>query len=146
MGRKTKEISPNQYDAALDDIANHTYTGDHGNRYTYYPNGTVQTITDAENNTTTYTYDLYGNIKTETKPNGAIYQYDYDVMNRLIKKYFKENTNATPELLEEYAYSILEDGKTQTTTTRHLNQTETAVTTTKYKSLIFHFCKQKSYT
>ncbi len=128
MGRKTKEISPNLYDPDADDIQNHTYSGNHGYRYTYYPSGLLHTSTDPEGNTSTYTYDLYGNIKTETKPNGAVYEYEYDVMNRLAKVSFKENAESNPVLLEEYAYTILIDGKTQKAHTRYLNSTETAVT------------------
>ncbi len=128
MGRKTKEISPNQYDQTQDDIANHTYNGDVGYRYTYYIHGEKHTETDPENNTTTYTYDIYGNIITETKPNSAIYTYEYDVMNRLTKKYYQENETSDPVLLEEHGYATHSDGKTQKTYTKHKSDTEKAST------------------
>ncbi|MGE5327889.1 MAG: DUF6531 domain-containing protein, partial [Deltaproteobacteria bacterium] len=131
-GRKTKEVSPNQYDLSLDDIVNHTYTGNHGTRYTYYTNGLVHTITDAEDNTTAYEYDLYGNMTKETKPNGAIHSYEYDVMNRLASKSFKENEAAQAQILEEYEYAILADKKTQKTQKLYLNDTESAITVFKY--------------
>jgi len=132
MGKKTQEVSPNQYVSSDDGLNNqvpvHTYRGDYGTRYTYYANGAVHTVKDPEDNTTTYTYDNYGNIQTQTRQNGSIYTYEYDVMNRLTKIYFKENSLATPVLLEEDAYIILLDKTTKKTVTKYLNDTETAVT------------------
>ncbi len=113
MGRKIKEIKPNQYDSSLE--KGNSYTGDQGYRYTYYNNGNVKSITDPENNTTTFTYDIYGNKKSETKPNGAVYVYEYDVMNRPSKVYFKESDSSDSILLEEYTYDILSNGRTQKT-------------------------------
>ena len=132
MGRKTKEVSPNLYDAGLDNISAHTYSGEHGTRYTYYDSGMLKTLTDAEDHTTSYTYDIFGNIETETKPNGAVYEYKYDVMNRPIKVLFKDNASSTPVVLYEYSYSILADGKTQKTEKRYLNDEEIAITTITY--------------
>lgn len=128
-GRKTKEVSPNLYSSALDSISTHTYTGNAGYRYTYYPSGKVNTVTDPQNNTTTYTYDIYGNLSTETEPNGSIYSYMYDVMNRVVAQYFKDNVSASQVLLKEYSYAILANGTTQTSTTVHLNGTDNAITT-----------------
>ena len=132
LGRKIKEVSPKQYDVSLDNKETHTYSGNHGTRYTYYPNGQVKTVTDAENKTIAYTYDLYGNVATQTMPNGAVYSFEYDVMNRPIRKYFKENASTTEILLEEYSYLILSDRKTQTSVKKYLNDTEIAVTTLTY--------------
>lgn len=128
LGRKTKEVAPNDYQPELDDQVNYTYCGNHGWRYTYYSNGQVETVTDPEDSTASYTYDLYGNVKTEIKPNGAIYEYEYDNINRLTRKYFKENGNADSILLEEYCYNILPDGKTQKVQKKYLNETDTATT------------------
>ncbi len=127
-GRKVKEISPNQYCVEADDIINRSYAGDYGYRYEYYDSGKLKKTIDAENYETTYTYDTYGNVITETKPNGAVYRYEYDVMDRVVKAYFKETASAQEILLEEYAHTILTDGKTQKTHKQYLNNTETAVT------------------
>ncbi len=127
-GRKIKEIAPNQYDATLDNISAHSYSGDHGYRYEYYDTGLLKKSIDPSNYETIYTYDVYGNIVTETKPNGAIYRYEYDVMDRITKSYFKESATAQELLLEEYSYSILSDGKTQKTYKQYLNDTEIAET------------------
>ncbi|WP_148134550.1 RHS repeat-associated core domain-containing protein [Candidatus Formimonas warabiya] len=135
MGRKTKEVSANLYNPAFDNLANHTYSGDHGSRYAYYPSGVVQSATDPENNRTAYTYDLYGNVLTETKPNNGVYQYDYDVLNRLTAVYFKENAAASPVALERYSYAIQANGSTwntQKTHTRFISDTETMVTVYTY--------------
>ncbi|WP_368292719.1 kelch repeat-containing protein [Dehalobacter sp. TBBPA1] len=128
VGRKTKEVNPNQYNPALDNLENHTYSGDQGYRYTYYPSGKVESETDPEGNITTYTYDLYGNIQTETKPNGSIIEYYHDNLNRLSAVKFKENSTAASIILSSYSYLILTDGKTQKTEIRYLDDTETAVT------------------
>ncbi len=129
MGRVLKEISPKQYRASDDNIANHTYNGDYGTRYSYYPNGLLKTVTDAENNTTAYGYDIYGNKTSETKPNGAVYIYEYDVLNRLVKEYFKENKDVPDSgrvLLKEYSYAVLSDGKTQKKEIKYITDTEKA--------------------
>jgi|GEM_PF-557318 len=92
-GRKTKEIEPNQYDPTLDNIASHTYSGNHGIRYTYFNSGKLRTITDQSENITTYAYDCYGNVVTEEKPYiegspyNAKYLYRYDAVNRLKGEY-----------------------------------------------------------
>lgn len=43
MNRKTKEVSPNLYNPTFDNLTAHTYSGDHGDRYTYYANGMIKT-------------------------------------------------------------------------------------------------------
>jgi len=131
-GRKTKEVSPNLYDSSLDSIAGHTYSGNHGYRYTYYDNGKINTETDSENNTYTYTYDIYGNKLTEVNPDGGVYRYEYDVMNRIQKVFFKGSASSDEIILEKYSYEILSGGKTKRTHTLYLNDTETAVTVCTY--------------
>ena len=132
VGRKIKEISPKQYDPSLENLELKLYNGDHGYRYDYYADGKVSAIKDPENNTTEYTYDACGNLKTETKPNGSIYQYEYDVMNRLARLYFKNSKDSTPILLEEYWYSILDDGRTQKTYKKYINESEISTLTSIY--------------
>ncbi|MBC2581762.1 S8 family serine peptidase [Clostridium sp. DJ247] len=133
-GRKVKSVAPNQYSSSLDNIPQHSYSGDCGYRYTYYSSGKIQTVTDPENNITKYTYDIYGNMLTETKPSKAVYKYEYDVMNRPTKYYVQEDSNSPWTLLEEYSYKIVQGtpAQTQKTVTKHLNDTETAVTVTTY--------------
>jgi|GEM_PF-554246 len=120
-GRKIKEVQPNQYNASLD---GEDYTGEHGYRYEYYPNGKKKKVTDTEGNTTEYTYDPAWNLDKEIKANGAVYDYDYDSLNRLYKVWFMENReDDTKELLEEYTYD------TQKVTDNH---SLTVKTITKY--------------
>jgi RHS repeat-associated protein len=128
VGRKIKEVAPNQYDAALDSIATHSYSGNHGYRYEYYDSGKLKKVIDPENYETSYTYDIYGNMLTETKPNGAVYRYEYDVIDRLNKAYFKEAAEEQEILLEEYSYDILADHNTQKLHKQYLNDTEVAET------------------
>lgn len=131
-GRKIKEISPKLYDSSLEDPVNNTYNGNLGSIYTYYGNGNVSSVTNAENQTISYAYDIYGNILTETRPNGSIYSYDYDTMNRVLKVWFKDNENADAVLLEENSYLILADKKTQTTTKKYINSTDKLTTVQTY--------------
>jgi RHS repeat-associated protein len=131
-GRKVKEISPKLYDSALEDPLNNTYSGNLGNIYTYYDNGKVHTVTNAENQVITYTYDSYGNVLTETKPNGSINSYEYDVMNRVVKTWFKDDANATPVLMEENTYLILADKKTQVISKKYIGSTSYLTTTSTY--------------
>lgn len=133
MGRKTQEISPNQYVAANDSITTHTYSDNTvGTRYTYYISGKVASETDALNNQTAYTYDVYGNMLTETKPNGSIYTYTYDCMDRLKTVSFQYNSVAAPVLLEQYSYAVLDNGNTQKTETKFLNVNDKAITVYTY--------------
>ncbi|ARC84676.1 RHS repeat-associated core domain protein [Clostridium argentinense CDC 2741] len=107
LGRKVKEVSPNLYNASLDNIYSHAYNGDHGVRYTYHNNGNIKTIINEENNQATYDYDIYGNKIYEKLPSGVIYTYEYDSVNRPIKKYIKKSEDVNAVLLEEYEYEIV---------------------------------------
>ena len=128
MNRKTKEVPANLYDPLDDSLATHTYSGDYGYRYTYYPSGLINTATDSCGNETSYTYDVYGNILAETNPGDGIYVYTYDMLDRVTSLSFQNNELAEAELLTEYTYSILENGDTKKTETKHLNETDVAIT------------------
>jgi RHS repeat-associated protein len=69
--RLTKEI-----DANGDDV-----------EYTYYKDGQIHTLTDGEDNTTTWTYDLAGRVVTETStfPLSDARSYKYDEFNRVVE-------------------------------------------------------------
>ena len=110
-----------------------------GYRYTYYPSGKVETVTDPEDNTTEYYYDQYGNLKSEVRPNGSVYSYDYDFLNRVTKKYFQEFENSPKILLEEYIYATedskdadLNHYKTKVTIKQYFNANDTAETLNSY--------------
>jgi len=126
LGRITQEITPN-----LSEIIDGP-AGREGYRYTYYPSGSLHTVTDPENNITAYTYDIYGNLLTETRPDGSILSYEYDVLNRVTREYFQDSSTTERSLQKSYAYAILSNGNTQTTETVFLNETETAVTVIVY--------------
>ena len=56
-----------------------------GARYTYTPNGELQSKTDA-NGTTSYVYDVLGNLRRVTLPDGKVIEYVIDPQNRRIGK------------------------------------------------------------
>ncbi|USB32579.1 S8 family serine peptidase [Paenibacillus sp. YPG26] len=131
--RLIQKIDPMQYASDKDGLNDSTPTDDYrdatiGTRYTYYPTGNVQKEIDALGNETSYTYDIYGNKLTETRPNQSVYVYQYDVMNRVSKISFKANPQAVPDVLADYTYKVLDNGKTQKKETKYLNSTDTAIT------------------
>ena len=62
--------------------------------YTYYPKsssgcnaaGLLKTVTDPENNQTTYTYDKYGNIASIKNPAGKVATYTYDSISQKLSQ------------------------------------------------------------
>jgi RHS repeat-associated protein len=65
---------------------------------TYYPTGLIQTITDAQNNTTSYAYDARGNRTSVIDPvNGSAHptSFSYDVMNRLLGITYPNGTSVS---------------------------------------------------
>ena len=89
--------------------------------------GNITKSIDKEGNITIYSYDLYGNVIKQINPNNSIYIYEYDKLNRLTKKYFKENESSTPILLEE---------KTYTNTSNYTITTKTYTTNTEFKTKV----------
>ena len=70
----------------------------HSTTFTYYSTGLVQTLTDAQNNTTSYTYDSRGNRTSVIDPiNGSAHPttFSYDVMNRLLGITYPNGTSVT---------------------------------------------------
>ncbi|MBP2000771.1 RHS repeat-associated protein [Paenibacillus shirakamiensis] len=135
--RLVQSIAPMQYVADKDGLNDNTLSNSYrdagaGTRYVYYPNGKIQKQTDVVGNETIFTYDIYGNKLTETRPNKSSYVYQYDVMNRVSKMFFKTSAQAVPDLLAEYSYKVLDNGKTQKKEMKYLNGTDTAVTTWTY--------------
>lgn len=120
LGRKVQEITPNIYKI--------TKAGDVGYRYAYYPSGKIQSMTDPMNNITSYSYDIYGNLVTETKPNGSSYHYDYDSSNRIINKYFKNDSMSEWQLLKSYSYNPANGDQITNSETVYLNDMESATT------------------
>ena len=154
LGQLTQKITPNEYTASSDtttfspeNIVNAVggYSNQtHGYRYTYYPDGLLETETTPTiqiettpptqaNYMTGYTYDDYGNVLTKTLPNSAVEEYTYDVLNRIKTMSFNDNVSSV--LLEEYDYTILPGGQTEISKTVYLDNVQpdtTATTTTRY--------------
>ena len=91
LNRKIKEVSPNYYDATLDngfeydaDNTQEEYT-----RYSYDAADQVIAQTDALGNTTSYAYNAYGNVIKTTNPNGTQNLVSYDGLGREIQTAFK---------------------------------------------------------
>jgi len=66
--------------------------------YTYDLLGRLVKETDPLNNITSYTYDAKGNLISKTDANGATISYGYDANNRLLQKSYPDNTT------ESYTY------------------------------------------
>ena len=96
LSRKTAEYAPN-------------YSADrsHGTIYTYYPNGSVKTQTDAEGNTTSYTYNAYGLAAKKTNPDGTINITEYDGLQREKATYFQASVGSTRQVLTETSYEYV---------------------------------------
>jgi RHS repeat-associated protein len=64
----------------------------------YYPTGLIQSITDAQNNTTSYTYDARGNRTSVIDPiNGSAHPttFTYDIMNHLTGIMYPDGTSGS---------------------------------------------------
>lgn len=99
LGRVIKEVTPNEYDSALESDSKFThYDSDNSKTnyavHTYYPSGLVKTDKDAVGNLTSYEYDAYGNLTVTTHPNETQSLTEYDGLGREIKTYFKEHKDA----------------------------------------------------
>jgi RHS repeat-associated protein len=69
----------------------------HPTTISYYPTGLIQSITDAQNNTTSYNYDSRGNRTSVMDPiNGATHPttFGYDAMSRLTGITYPDGTTA----------------------------------------------------
>jgi RHS repeat-associated protein len=53
---------------------------------TYYPDGRLQTVTDALNQTTSYSYDIAGNSTTITYPDGGIETTVYNQVGKVLQR------------------------------------------------------------
>ncbi len=106
----------NQTDYAYDSNGNLQSATNHvthtGLSYNYYPNGTIKTETDADNNVTTFTYDPQtgGNLIAVTPPSplGAI-SLTFDPQNSRVKSVTDGDGNKT-----SYVYDALDRIKTIT--------------------------------
>lgn len=158
-GRKTLEISPQQYNSANDslnvssNINSYLDTTD-GKKYEYYQNGLLKKIITQEGDVTEYTYDLYGNVLTETIPcqydesgikksEHGKYIYEYDNLNRLTGIKFKETENSGIITLKSISYSQEQsDGEyltVQTETTYYdSTNSSTVVSKSKYNDKIVY--------
>jgi RHS repeat-associated protein len=70
----------------------------HPTTIAYYPTGLIQSIADAQNNTTTYAYDARGNRTSVIDPiNGSSHPttFTYDLMNRLTGIAYPDTTTAS---------------------------------------------------
>ena len=134
LGRVIKEVSPNAYDAALDNGSEY----DSGNAktnyasHTYYPSGLVKTDTDAVGNVTSYEYDAYGNLTVTTHPNDSQSIAVYDGLGREIKTYFKDHKYSSDKLiLTTTSYALQKNYAFKT-----FNGVEKAVTDSAHNGLL----------
>jgi len=70
----------------------------HITHLSYYPTGLIQSITDAQNNTTSYAYDARGNRTSVIDPiNGSAHPttFTFDIMNRLTGITYPDGTSAS---------------------------------------------------
>lgn len=133
---QVQSVSALEYNALNDNLITGEYSDNTVGVHTEYNlDGTVKSVTDALGNTMSYTYDILGNKSTETLPNGAVTEYEYDDLNRPTKIYFRDNASASRILMEEYAYTILLDGKTETSTTTYHDYGIGYTTTVQYDEL-----------
>jgi RHS repeat-associated protein len=124
LGRISQILTPNVYIKGI--------SSNVGARYTYYKSGKIHTLTDAENNVTTYLYDYYGNILSEIRPNGCIYTYEYDILNRIITVSVQESSSSDRVLQKKYYYSVLNNRNTEKTEIVYLSTEESASTIYEY--------------
>jgi RHS repeat-associated protein len=128
QGNVVKTVSPNLYNAALDNQTTFAYSGNHGLRYTYNTKSQLISIVNQLGNAVTYTYDLYGNKLTETRPTGVVYEYAYDNLNRETGRSYKPSATADAVPLSTTAYSILSGGRSKKTVTRYFTSSTSAST------------------
>lgn len=111
LSRKIKEVSPNYYDAALDNGFEYDAdnTQDEYTRYSYDAADQVIAQTDALGNTTSYAYNAYGNVIKTTNPNGTQNLVSYDGLGREIQTAFKESTSAEQtQILTSTSYEFIQ--------------------------------------
>lgn len=99
LGRKTAEYTPN-------------YSADksHGTLTTYYPDGNVKTVADAEGNVTSYEYDAYGLATKKINPDGTIDIIEYDGLQREKATYFQSGESGVKQILTTTDYEFDEYG------------------------------------
>lgn len=99
LSRKTAEYTPN-------------YSADksHGTLTTYYPDGNVKTVTDAEGNTTSYEYDSYGQATKKTNPDGTVNIMEYDGLQREKATYFQSGESGVKQILTTTSYEFENHG------------------------------------
>ena len=97
LGRKTAEYSPNFADKSK------------GTTSTYYPSGTVKTMTDAMGNVTSYKYNAYLNMTEKTNPDGTINIVEYDGLQREKATYFKSSENGIKQILTTTSYEFVKN-------------------------------------
>jgi YD repeat-containing protein len=87
----------------------HSGTDPRGNTVattTYYPDGRLETVTDALNKTTRYTYDLVTNTTTITNPDGGTVDLTYDnaVGGKVVAERVMISLNPPTYRTTEYGY------------------------------------------
>jgi RHS repeat-associated protein len=95
VGNVTSMLSPNEQPGELYSGFSTTTTYDERNR--------PMSISDSQNNITTFKYDASGRRASITRPNGQITTYDsYDAMNRLLQQTVKQTPD--PDAVTKYTY------------------------------------------
>jgi RHS repeat-associated protein len=92
-------------------LLTHTLADDTTRTFTYFPDGSVESITDQLNHTTSHTYDDRGRIATASKPDGGYVERTY--LSAGVHT-IKERVSATQNRLTTIDYNSI--GKPQTIT------------------------------
>jgi len=118
------ETFTHQYDVSgLRTKLTMTYPGDREILYTYDPKGRMVTLTDYDNQTSTFAYDAVNRHILTNRPNGILTRYRYDPAGRLRDLEHGQQHDAS-RLLRAYRYTV--DARGNRTQVKEVSQRTSA--------------------